>query len=84
MGYWSADNFYNGTRWEVGLKQILSRTGYRRAIYPDHTDAPPLETRSETSAAMAYVPDAPETGIAVIRAIEAVPEYKAILTLSTD
>ena len=78
------DNFYNGTLWELGLKQILKEQDTDQLFFlitPKHGNA---KRPSETSAAMAYVPDSHETGEAVIHAIRAIPEYRFELALTTD
>ncbi|MCA0454815.1 MAG: beta-galactosidase [Chloroflexi bacterium] len=75
------DNFWNGTLWELGLKQLLrEQPGDELYVLITPTQRKP-ERQSETSAAMAYIPGARELGAATIRSIKAIPEYKVSLAL---
>lgn len=72
-----ADNFWNGTTWEVGLKRFAERLAERELI---------IHVTPATGAAPRYVPTdmavrLDETGAASARidAIQAVPAYEAIV-----
>ena len=79
-----ADNFYNGSIWEIGLKQILRGKANSAAellilITPIRTSAGAV---SYVPTGMAFNPDQGLAGIAEIHSISAVPEYKIALALS--
>ncbi len=79
-----SDNFYNGTIWELGLKQVLQNQTSKQLfilITPNRRISKPEST---TSSAMAYIPARSNSGAAAIQAIRAVPEYKVILAVSAD
>jgi hypothetical protein len=70
------DNFYNGTVWEIGLKQIAPNIAEKELflrITPASANAGGLRY---LPTGMAFRPDESENGIAVIRGISRIPEYK--------
>ncbi len=79
-----SDNFHNGTRWELELKQIRKERQTDQLYFLITPTRRSVQQPSETSAAMAYIPGSTETGMAVIHAIQAIPEYRFELALATD
>ncbi|MEO8396938.1 MAG: hypothetical protein ABI700_28340, partial [Chloroflexota bacterium] len=78
-----ADNFYNGTAWEIGLKQILrgkrgSEVEVLILITPIRQNA---GTASYVPTGMAFNIDQGAAGVAEIRSITPVVDYKIPLTL---
>jgi hypothetical protein len=70
------DNFYNGSAWEIGLKQIDANIAEKELflrITPASANAGGLRY---VPTGMAFRPDESENGIAVIRRITLIPEYK--------
>ena len=79
-----SDNFYNGTLWELGLKQILKEQETDQLFFLITPKRDGAQRPSATAAAMAYAPDSHETGEAVIHAIRAIPEYRFELALAAN
>ncbi|MEP7294496.1 MAG: hypothetical protein ABI835_22090, partial [Chloroflexota bacterium] len=78
-----ADNFYNGTAWEIGLKQILrgkrgSEVELLILITPIRTNT---GTASYVPTGMAFNIDQDAAGVAEIRSITPVVDYKIPLKL---
>jgi beta-galactosidase len=74
-----SDNFYNGTAWEIGLKQIYADAEPAELfllITPKHS-----RLSSQTPSDMAFVPKT-DAGVAIIESIQAIPEYRVLLHLS--
>ena len=78
-----ADNFYNGTVWEIGLKQVLGDKVGREVellilITPIRTNS---VTASYVPTGMAFNPNQDSSGVAEIRSITLVPDYRIPLLL---
>lgn len=76
-----ADNFYNGTMWEIGLKQILRQRPVDELYFLITPTRRNVRQAIMASSAMAFVPGSAEIGVAAIHAVEAVLEYRVSLTL---
>ncbi len=77
-----ADNFHNGTIWEIGLKQILCERAAPELYFLITPTRRNVKQAIVASSAMAFIPGSADIGVAAIQTIEAVPEYRASLTVS--
>jgi hypothetical protein len=73
-----SDNFYNGTTWEIGLKQLLAdRSDSQIELYILIT---PIRKQSGgvnyVPTGMAFSPDSDQDSLGMIQSITAVPSYK--------
>ncbi len=76
-----ADNFHNGTIWEIGLKQILCERPASELYVLITPMRRNVRQAVVASSAMAYIPGSADIGLAAIQTIEAVPEYLTSLAL---
>lgn len=78
-----SDNFYNGTCWEIGLKQVLEEEKTHELFFLI-TPKRATPRQAAQSSAMAFIPGRSEVGQAVIHSIEAVVEYRVSLAAVAD
>ena len=75
------DNFYNGTTWEIGLRQLESKLNDNELLIMIVPVEKHSGGRRYIQAGMAFRPDSEGERIASINQITLVPQYKTLLHL---
>lgn len=73
------DNFYNGSKWSIGLKKFMDLPGQKEMVFyfrPLYLDASYFQD-FETSGIPVFTGDGPNLEI---RSVEVIPEYQATIT----
>jgi hypothetical protein len=79
-----SDHFYNGTKWEIGLKHFWEQLRDKELFILINPIKPDSSLTQYVPTGMAFTQDAAQTGVAFIRSITAYPEFKIGLEMQAQ